>query len=98
MEVVVKYKPNKTSKSAEFRINHRIIQEYGFQEAKKIGALDSILEEKQKNKHFKKKKKKINKQKKQKSQKTGSRTGIEYQQKYQEFIKNGGDPNSCPFD
>jgi len=91
----VKYRPNKTSKSAEYRINRRIIQEYGFQEAQKIGALDSIIQEKQKNKHLKKKKKKISKQK---TRKTGSRTGVEYQQKYQEFINNGGDPKSCPFD
>lgn len=102
MEVVVKYRPNKSSKSAEFRLNRRIIQEYGFQEAKKIGALDSMIEEKQKHKHLKKKIKKANKKKKhqekQKSQKTGSYTGIEHQEKYQEFIENGGDPNSCPFD
>lgn len=91
----MKYKSNKTSKSAEYRINRRIIQEYGFQEAQKIGALDSIIQEKQNNKLLKKKNKKINKQK---SRKTGSRTGSEYQQKYQEFIKKGGDPNSCPFD
>ena len=98
----MKYKRNKSSKSAEFRLNRRIIQEYGLEEARKIGALDSLIEEKQKHKHLKKKIKKQYKkdkhQQKQKSTKTGSHTGIEYQKKYQEFIDNGGDPNICPFD
>ena len=102
MVAIVKYRPNKYSKSAEFRINRRIVQEYGFQEAKKIGALDSIIEEKEKHKDLKKSKKKQRKkqklQEKQKSQKTGLHIGIEHQKKYQEFIANGGDPKSCPFD
>lgn len=102
MVAIVKYKPNKYSKSAQFRSNRRIIQEYGFSEAKKIGALDSVVEENQKKKSLKKKIKKERKQQKlqekQKSQTTGLHTGAEYQEKYQEFISNGGDPESCPFD
>ena len=102
MEVAVKYKRNKSSKNAEFRLNRRIIQEYGLEEARKIGALDSLIEEKEKHKHLKKKIKKQTQKKKhqekQKSQKTGFHTGIEYQQRYQEFINNGGDSSGCPFD
>lgn len=96
MEVIVKYKPNKSSKSSDFRINRRIVQEYGFQEAKRIGALDSISEEKAKHKSLKNKLKHKRK-KKNKNNKERTHTGIEYEQKYKEFIKNGGDPNECPF-
>jgi hypothetical protein len=102
MVAIVKYRPNKYSKSAEFRINRRIVQEYGLQEAKNIGALDSLIEEKQKHKNLKQSKKKQYKkqklQEKQKSQKSGLHTGTEYEEKYKQFIANGGDPNSCPFD
>jgi hypothetical protein len=98
----VKYKPNKSSKSAEFRINRRIIQEYGLEESKRVGALDSIIEQKHKHKEQKKQIKSEHKRKKhkekQKSQKTGLHIGINYEQKSQEFIINGGDIESCPFD
>jgi|688.fasta_scaffold216961_4 hypothetical protein len=102
MEVVVKYKANRYSKSSQFRGNRRIIQEYGLQEAKRIGALDSIQEQKETKKTLKKQRKFQNKKKKQeekqKSQKKGFHTGVLYQEKHQEFINNGGDPNACPFD
>lgn len=97
MEVIVKYKPNKSSKSSDFRINRRIVQEYGFQEAKRIGALDSISEEKAKHKSLKNKLK-HKKKKNNKDNKNKLHIGIEHEKRYQEFIENGGDPNECPFD
>lgn len=97
MEVIVKYKLNKSSKSSDFRINRRIIQEYGFQEAKRIGALDSILKEKEKHQSLKKKNKNKRK-KKNKACKNKIHIGMEHEKKYREFIENGGDPNECPFD
>lgn len=93
MVKIVKYKANKHSKSSDFRINRRIIQEYGLQEAKKIGALDSIEQEKEKLKSLKKKQKSVKKQNK----KTGLHLGVEYQTKYNEFLINGGNPEDCPF-
>lgn len=95
MEVIVKYKPNKSSKSSDFRTNPRIVQEYGFQEAKRIGALYSIREEKEKHKSLKNK---LKHKKKNKKNKNKLHIGIEHEKKYQEFIENGGDPNECPFD
>lgn len=96
MEVIVKYKPNKSSKSSDFRINRRIIQEYGLQEAKRIGALDSIIEEKDKHKTLKNKLKHKRK-KKNKENKKKSHIGTEYHEAYDKFVSDGGDINSCPF-
>jgi hypothetical protein len=92
----MKYRPTKSRKWAEQRRNRRIIQEYGLTEAKRVGALDSPKEQKKKQKQIKKKTKIRNKQKRQ--NKTGQSIGSDYETKYNEFLKNGGDPNSCPFD
>jgi hypothetical protein len=97
MVKIVKYKANKYSKSSNFRINRRIIQEYGLQEAKKIGALDSLEQEKEKLKSLKKKQKSVKKKNKKTSKKTGLHLGVEYQTKYNEFLINGGNPEDCPF-
>lgn len=61
----MKYQTNKYSKSADFKIGRRLIQEYGFQEARRIGALDNLSQ--QKNKELKIKTKLKNQRKKKKS-------------------------------
>lgn len=94
----MKYKPNKSSKSSNFRMNRRLIQEYGFEEAKRIGSLDSEEEQKIKRKNTKKQSKIRKKKEKQQSKKTRKHIGDTHQLKYKEFLSNGGDPNACPFD
>jgi hypothetical protein len=91
----MKYKANRYTKSSEYRSNKRIIQEYGIEEANRIGALDSIVTQQENKKELKQYRKQKKKQSKTKS---GLHIGIEYSIKYSEFIKDGGDPNSCPFD
>jgi len=44
----MKYQPNKYSKSADFKISRRMIQEYGFEESRRIGALDNLAQQKNK--------------------------------------------------
>ena len=95
----MKYRPTKSRKWADQRRNRRIIQEYGFQEAKRVGALDSAKEQKNKDKEVKKQikvQKKI--EEKNTSTKTGLHIGQEYQEKLDNFIAENGDINSCPFD
>lgn len=92
----MKYRPNKHSKSSDFRCTHRMIQEYGIKEAIRIGALDSKEKE---NTHNKKKQKKHKKKNSQiKKSKKGIHIGLEHHIKYKAFIQDGGDPNDCPFD
>lgn len=95
----MKYRPTKSRKWADQRRNRRIIQEYGFQEAKKVGALDSPKEQKKKDKEVKKQ---IKVQKKIEEKKTSTKTGLhigqEYQEKLDNFIAENGDISSCPFD
>jgi hypothetical protein len=93
MVIVVKYKyrPTRSKNWAERRQNRRIIQEYGIEEANRVGALNSIKENRERDK-IQKKKTKNNKSK------TSLHTGREYHIKYGEFITMGGDPSSCPFD
>ena len=60
-------------------------------------------EQNKKTKKSKQYKQTKNKQKKwekfeQTAKKTGIHIGSEYETKYNEFIKNGGDVNACPFD
>lgn len=91
----MKYRPTRSKKWSEYHRNRRIIQEYGLEEARKTGALDSPKEQeikKKKAKAQRKKEKKISKTK------TGLYIGDLHIIQYQEFISNGGDPNSCPFD
>jgi hypothetical protein len=90
----MKYKANRYTKSSECRSNKRIIQEYGIEEANRVGALDSLIKQQENKKELKKKRKK---QKKQNKTKNGLHIGIEYSIKYSEFIQTGGDPKSCPF-
>ena len=95
----MKYRPTKSKKWADQRRNRRIIQEYGFQEAKRVGALDSAKEQKKKDKEVKKQikaQKKI--EEKNTSTKTGLHIGQEYQEKLDNFIAKNGDISSCPFD
>ena len=73
----MRYEENKHSKSADFKISRRLIQEYGYKEASRIGALDNLAE--QKNKELKTKTKLKNQRKKTKTlgklpTKTDSRT------------------------
>jgi hypothetical protein len=95
----MKYRPTKSKKWADQRRNRRIIQEYGFQEAKRVGALDSAKEQKKKDKEVKKQ---IKAQKKIEEKKTSTKTGLhigqEYQEKLDNFIAKNGDISSCPFD
>jgi hypothetical protein len=60
----MKYQTNRCSKSADFKISRRLIQEYGFEEARRIGALDNLTQ--QKNKELKTKTKLKNQRKRQK--------------------------------
>ena len=60
----MKYQTNKYSKSSDFKISRRLIQEYGFEEARRIGALDNLTQ--QKNKELKTKTKLKNQRKRQK--------------------------------
>jgi hypothetical protein len=69
-------------------INKRIIQEYGIQEANKLGLLDTQRQKKVKSKQEKLKRKKEPK----------NITGILYEQNLRQFLENGGDLNECPFD
>jgi hypothetical protein len=95
----MKYRPTKSKKWADQRRNRRIIQEYGFQEAKRVGALDSAKEQKKKEKEVKKQ---IKAQKKIEEKKTSTKTGLhigqEYQEKLDNFMAENGDISSCPFD
>jgi hypothetical protein len=63
----MKYQTNKYSKSADFKIGRRLIQEYGFQEARRIGALDNLDQQKNKELKTKTKIKNQNKRKKRKN-------------------------------
>ena len=95
----MKYRPTKSRKWADQRRNRRIIQEYGLQEANRVGALDSPKEQKKKEKEIKKQ---IKAQKKAEEKKTSTKTGLhigqEYQEKLDNFIAENGETNSCPFD
>lgn len=64
-EYLMKYQSNKYSKSADFKISRRMIQEYGLKEARRIGALDNLTQ--QKNKELKTKTKLKNQRKSQKN-------------------------------
>lgn len=90
----MKYRPTKSKKWAEYRRNRRIIQEYGLQEARNSGALDTP---KQQREQIKKVKKQLKIEKKKQKKKTGLHTGDFYQEEYNKFIENGGDADSCPF-
>jgi hypothetical protein len=92
MVLGVKYRPTKSKKWADQKRNRRIIQEYGLQEAQRSGFLD--IDNNGKKKKQKDKSKNINNKK----PKTGTHLGSEYESKYKQFISNGGDPSSCPFD
>lgn len=92
MVLGVKYRPTKSKKWADQKRNRRIIQEYGLQEAQRSGFLD--VDNNGRKKKHKNKSKKTN----DKKPKTGTHLGSEYESKYNEFISDGGDPNSCPFD
>jgi hypothetical protein len=93
--VKYKYRPTNTKNWAEIRQNRRIIQEYGIEEANKTGALDSTKENRIKDKMEQKQK---TKETKDNNSDSGLHIGVEFQVKYDEFIKTGGDPDSCPFD
>lgn len=96
----MRYRPNKHSKSADFKISRRLIQEYGFEEARRIGALDNLTQQKNKQHKIKTqlKAEKRRRRKKNKLRYTQSRTGENYTTEYKNFIDQGGDPSSCPFD
>jgi hypothetical protein len=95
----MKYRPTKSRRWADQRRNRRIIQEYGLQEAKRVGALDSTKEQKKKEKDIKKQLKIQKKQQIQSAKsKTGHMVGENYAKELSKFIEDGGDPNSCPFD
>lgn len=60
----MKYEENKHSKSTDFKISRRMIQEYGLKEARRIGALDNLAQ--QQNKQLKIKTKLKNQRKRKK--------------------------------
>lgn len=96
----MKYRPNKHSKSADFKISRRLIQEYGLEEARRIGGLDNIAQQQNKERQTKTKLKaeKRRLKKKNKTKHTQFRTGENYDKSFKDFIENGGDSSSCPFD
>lgn len=63
----MKYRPNKYSKSADFKISRRMMQEYGFEESRRIGALDNLTQQKNKELETRTKLKNQNKRKKRKT-------------------------------
>lgn len=102
MVLGVKYRPTKSKKWADQKRNRRIIQEYGLQEAQRSGFLDTDQNGKKKKKHKKQKLQKTKEEKwkqfESKAPKSGLHIGSDHDSLYNEFISNGGDPNSCPFD
>lgn len=93
----MKYRPTKSKKWAEYRRNRRIIQEYGLQEARNSGALDTPKQQREQIKKVKKQLK-IEKKKQTKQNKGGIHIGENYISSYNKFVSDGGDISSCPFD
>lgn len=99
----MRYRPTRSRKWADYRRNKRIIQEYGYEEAERLGLLDSEKDKKKKQKkkqeETKQQKKQENYKKKQKAKKEPKQTiGEMYEQKLQKFLDAGGDTKECPFD
>lgn len=95
----MKYRPTKSAKWNDFHRNHRIIQEYGLEEARRLGLLKTPKQIKEDNKKLKKQIKAQKQKDKQTHKSKGSLAiGENYEKEYNQFIIDGGDINSCPFD
>ena len=99
----MRYRPTRSRKWADYRRNKRIIQEYGYEEAERLGLLDSEKQKKNKQKkkqqEIKQQNKKEKYEKKQKTKKEPKQTiGQLYEEKRQQFLDEGGDIKECPFD
>ena len=103
----MKYRPTKSNKWANQRINRRLIQEYGLEETKKLGFLDTDkdgkdIKKKKKKKRTEEEHKEWKKQKYEKKQKKLKEPkynmGELYEENLQKFLDSGGDLKECPFD
>jgi flagellar hook protein FlgE len=100
----MKYRPTNSKKWVNHRRNKRLIQEYGLEEARKLGFLDTdkngkkIKKKKRTETEQKEWKKEKYKKKQKKVKEPKYNIGELYEENLQGFLDSGGDLKECPFD